>query len=173
MKLLENIHRCDVSTFSWCMRFRYQTMAARVSQVISHSGDGYLYLLIGLLVYLLVPSIGLAFITTALLAFGMERPIYFVMKNCCKRNRPAAAITGFKSFIEPSDEFSFPSGHTAAAFVMAGLISEFFPNLAIFAYFWSTLIGLARIFLGVHFPTDVLMGAVLGSAAITASLAFL
>jgi undecaprenyl-diphosphatase len=97
-----------------------------------------------------------------LLAFLIERPIYFVLKNSLKRNRPEASIKNFHSVITPSDQFSFPSGHTSAAFMMATLLGFYFPSLSILLYGWAALVGCSRVVLGVHFPTDILVGALLG-----------
>jgi undecaprenyl-diphosphatase len=113
-----------------------------------------------------------------LLAFLIERPLYFVLKNSFKRNRPAAALDNFVSVIIPSDKFSFPSGHTSAAFMMATLISYFSQSftdvsLIVLLYLWATTIGFSRVILGVHFPTDTLMGAVLGVSTALFSLQLL
>lgn len=166
MKLLHSIHQYDILTFQWCMQCRFQALATQLSYGLSRTGDGHLYILLAFILPFLAPASGMNFVKIALVAFAIERPLYFILKNTLKRNRPAAALQGFSSFVTPSDKFSFPSGHTAAAFVMAGLGSHFYPGLSPLLYSWATLVGLSRIFLGVHFPTDVLVGSLLGSSVV-------
>lgn len=169
MKLLYTIHKYDVFLFTWLLNTRNHQALARISRYLSKTGDGPPY---GLLAALLYWQYGIdnLLLQTMLLAFLIERPVYFVLKNSFKRNRPQAALENFHSFITPSDKFSFPSGHTSAAFMMATLLGYFFPALIIPLYSWATLIGCSRIMLGVHFPTDTLVGALLGVSTAIFSL---
>jgi undecaprenyl-diphosphatase len=45
---------------------------------------------------------------------------------------------------------------------MAALVAHFYPSLAILVYLWATCIGLSRVLLGVHYPSDIVAGAILG-----------
>lgn len=110
------------------------------------------------------------FLQTLLLALLIERPVYFILKNGFKRNRPQAALKDFQSLVTPSDQFSFPSGHTSAAFLVAVISGVFIPILLFPLLFWAALVGLSRIVLGVHFPTDTVVGMVLGISVAIYSL---
>lgn len=90
-----------------------------------------------------------------------------ILKRVAQRERPFVQ----NSFIHPyqTDEAdrSFPSGHTSNAFSFATSISLNFPKwyVVVPAYAWASSVGYSRMYLGVHYPTDVLAGAILGSAS--------
>jgi undecaprenyl-diphosphatase len=173
MKLIDTIQQYDAFVFSWFMNRKHLERCVRISRWISRSGDGYLYVLLG--VYCLVGGTAhdRLLLQSTLLAFLIERPLYFALKNGFRRNRPAAALKNFRSFIVPADRFSFPSGHTSAAFLVATLVGSFHPTFQPLLYSWAALVGLSRIFLGVHFPGDVVMGMTMGSSIAVLSLGVL
>ncbi len=173
MKLLTTIHQFDVSMFYWVMARKHRAVFTAISRWISRSGDGPLYALFaGYLYWSGLPDDRL-FLIVALSAFLMERPLYFILKRGFKRNRPQDALFDFRSFVVPSDKFSFPSGHTSAAFLMATLLAFFHPALAVPIFLWAASVGLSRIFLGVHFPTDILVGMSMGMGVALLSLRIL
>lgn len=131
---------------------------------LSRSADGYLYPVLAGFLFWLAPNSALPFLFSGLIAFSIELPCYWALKNLVRRNRPFEVLEGVEQAIAVPDKFSFPSGHTAAAFIMATLLSSFFPALTIPAFFWASLVGLSRVYLRVHFPSDVLVGAGLGIA---------
>jgi undecaprenyl-diphosphatase len=76
-------------------------------------------------------------VRVALWAFALELPLYLLLKNALKRQRPA----GLPVFITPSDRYSLPSGHTAAAFLMATVLAASFPLWAPLLFVWAALVG--------------------------------
>lgn len=170
MSMIRTIHHIDEVAFRWCVTNSHSHELAKVSRWISRTGDGPLYAILGLTLVLLEVQYGMSFVEAALIAFAIELPIYLLVKNSIKRNRPHDAIQGFHAFLKPSDKFSFPSGHTAGAFLMATLISHYYSDFALLAFSMATLVGCSRVFLGVHFPTDILAGIFLGVSAASISL---
>ncbi|WP_191600800.1 phosphatase PAP2 family protein [Marinomonas algicola] len=160
MAVLKQIHHLDVLAFCWCMARKRRAFLANISRCISFTADGPIYLFITFLLFFYGQS---QWVVLLLCSFAIERGIYFIAKNGFKRSRPAEALDDFKSFIRPADHFSFPSGHTSGAFLMAYFLSEWLPGLNLCWYFWALNVALSRVFLGVHFPTDTLVGALLGS----------
>lgn len=159
MKLLHVIHSADLHTFEWCLKRKHRLFLIKLSRWISSTADGYLYV-VAAIFFGFVNQWKIIYLLAA--GFIIERSIYFVLKNKLKRSRPQQAIAGFKSIIQPSDQFSFPSGHTSAAFLVMGIVSAFYPGFEIALLVWSVWVGISRVLLGVHFPTDIVAGALLG-----------
>lgn len=164
MKHLNSIHNVDLILFNWCMARRRRQLLTALGRAVSKTADGGLYVVFAFGYGLLDWPNSQNFLKIFALAFGIERCLYFVAKNTFRRNRPADAISDFNSFIVPSDQFSFPSGHTSAAFLFAVFVGSIFPVLFSVLIAWAVCVAISRIFLGVHFPTDTLVGAGLGSS---------
>lgn len=110
--------------------------------------------------------------------------IVFVLKRLVARVRPYGALEGVQAlFFEPPTDFSFPSGHSAGSFAFAVFVALVLVRgvaeassarerivrrvAAALLLFFAVGVGLSRIALGVHFPGDVLAGALLGTVIAT------
>ncbi len=156
------IHRVDTQLFYWLFN-KTTERDCKFIRLVSKTGDGQVYLALGVVLWAFEPAYGALFLYTGLLAYAMELPLYIALKKLFKRERPCNVFKNFHAHVQPSDKFSLPSGHTAAAFLMANLLAHFYPAVALLAYVWATLIGLSRVLLGVHYPGDILAGATLGT----------
>lgn len=137
---------------------------------VSHSANGYYYPLIPVLAVLLDPANAVSFFISSVIAFAIELPAYKIIKKWAKRFRPYEVHKNIKNRIMPSDRFSLPSGHTAAAWVIAILLGLHFPFLIIPVSAWAILVGISRVYLGVHYPTDILAGIFLGAVSAASSI---
>jgi undecaprenyl-diphosphatase len=160
--LIAKITFWDVLFFTSIFKRREIPFITYCMRIFSASGDGYLYPLMAAGLLLFTPDPAMHFSIAALAAFALEQPAYHCLKRKIRRNRPFETIHGIRNRVVPSDQFSFPSGHTAAACIIATLLAYFFPATAIPAFLWASLVGLSRVYLGVHYPSDILAGAVIG-----------
>ncbi len=159
MKLLQTIQLFDLRTFDWCLKRKHRQLFVGSSRWVSRTADGQLYIVAAIIFSLLDEWL---LVHILAIGFTVERILYFILKNRLRRNRPQQTIPGYKSVIQPSDQFSFPSGHTSAAFLLMGVVSAFYPALGAPLLIWATWVGISRVMLGVHFPTDSVAGALLG-----------
>jgi undecaprenyl-diphosphatase len=164
MKLLNSLYKIDLHMLLWCTNSRRHRVIPGLAKKVSKTGDGYLQLLLPLCMLLLDDQQGQVFFFTMMFGFSIQLPIYWLLKNSLKRQRPPEVIPSFHSLITASDKFSFPSGHSSAAFLLANITALFYGLYAWPLYLWATAVAMSRVLLGVHFPTDILAGIGLGTA---------
>ncbi len=97
--------------------------------------------------------------------------VYKWLKSRTSRPRPYQARTAIHRGADPLDNFSFPSGHTLHAASFSILAIAYFPAAAWIVVPFGLLVAASRLVLGLHYPTDVLAGAVIGAALALGSLA--
>lgn len=86
------------------------------------------------------------------------------LKNLVGRLRPYEVISGLECLIEKQNDFSFPSGHTGSSFAAAVILLCCLPKkYGVPAMVLAFFISFSRLYLGVHYPTDVLCGGMIGT----------
>lgn len=90
--------------------------------------------------------------------------VTLLIKKIVKRPRPFLGNVKINAVYQPS-HYSFPSGHTSTSFTTATALSHAYPKWYVIApaYLWAGSVSFSRLYLGVHYPTDVAAGAILGT----------
>ncbi|WP_164121853.1 phosphatase PAP2 family protein [Sphingobacterium sp. xlx-130] len=94
--------------------------------------------------------------------------VNYGIKQLFKRKRPFRKYNNFVAVTQPSG-YAFPSGHTSSAFSTAVSLSGVYPKWYVIApaLVWSSSVAYSRMYLGVHYPSDIAAGALLGSGLAT------
>jgi undecaprenyl-diphosphatase len=171
LSVLARLSAADARLCVRLNRFARKSWVRRLLRVVSRLGDGvFWYALMGLL---LITQHELAIKPVAhMIAVGLAGlALYKWLKQKTLRPRPCDLHPVILRGTDPLDEFSFPSGHTLHAVAFTSVALAYFPWLAPILLPFALLVGLSRIVLGLHYPTDVLAGAALGYGL--AALSFL
>ncbi len=158
------LQNADGRLFARLFRQGQRKAVVPMARALSRSGDGYLHLLLPLLLVGAGHPATVELVLLLLLSLALERPLYWCLKNALKRRRPQEYLPGFRSLITASDRFSFPSGHSSGAFLLATACTIALGAPLMALYLWAVGVALSRVVLGVHFPGDTLAGALMGSS---------
>lgn len=172
-KPLRSFNRADLLEQAICLklnRIGYNRNVRLFFKGVSRLGDGVFW-------YTLILALPIMYGSSGLLALGHIAvagtacvALYRFLKNHLVRERPFIRFLSIHPHAIPLDRYSFPSGHTMNAVNFAILLSWFFPALACLVVPFALLVALSRIILGMHYPTDVLVGMALGGMIALLSL---
>lgn len=139
---------------------------------LTHLGGARVTVLVALLLIVLGGDARQAGLV-ALAGNAMSHALVQVLKRTVARPRPCDTWGVPLALIELPDPFSFPSGHSAAAFAVALPIAWDWPLLAPLVLGLASLVALSRVTLRVHYPGDVFAGMLLGTGGFIAARALL
>jgi undecaprenyl-diphosphatase len=138
------------------------TLMTRLMRMLSRMGDPAAWAVVGLTLgavagardaWLLGTGAGLAVASSQ------------VLKRLFCRPRPTSGVGGIAALVAIPDRFSFPSGHTAAAFGVAVALAGEGSGTALLTLALAFGIAISRIYLGAHYPLDVAAGVLVGAAS--------
>lgn len=161
------LHRMHAFDALLCIRLNRTSRFFWVRQVfrlVSRLGDGIFWYTVMIAIVLADPAGGWFPALHMALAGLSGTLIYKWLKGRTLRPRPYEVHQAISVAGAPLDQFSFPSGHTLHAVVFCSVGLTYFPMLAWLLLPFTLLVALSRLVLGLHYPSDVLAGAVIGAA---------
>jgi undecaprenyl-diphosphatase len=157
--------RFDIAEYRLCRRLNRgveHTVVRVFFETASRLGDGILWYALMLALPFLYPGRGLEVSLAMLATAAAGLAVYKFLKRTFVRERPFIRHAGISLAGAPLDRYSFPSGHTLHAAAFAWQAASAFPETAFVLVPLALAIAASRVVLGLHYPTDVLVGALLG-----------
>jgi len=159
---LDRMHQFD-STMCVAVNHTSQYRLIRdCFRVVSRLGDGVIWYALMVAILAFEGTAGLLPVLHMALAGLTGTLLYKWLKGKTLRPRPYEVCQDIWLTGKPLDKFSFPSGHTLHAVVFSTVVLSYFPQLAIVVLPFTIMVGLSRVVLGLHYPSDVIAGALLG-----------
>lgn len=162
MSVRHTTHRWD-QRLAWLINSRIGT--SRLDgpmRLLSGLGSAWSAIVLCLLLWIMPEQRAQA--ATVSISVASSHLMVQALKRCFRRQRPYGNFPAVRTITSHLKDGSFPSGHTTAAFSIAGVFSATTSLAAAPLWTLASLIGLSRVYLGHHYPTDVLAGAAIGAS---------
>ncbi len=162
---VQPVRRMVALDLALCLRFNRACVflpVRRFFAVISWLGNGKVWYVLMLLLPLLHGRPGLQVSLQMAIAGIAGVTVYKLIKHFTHRPRPYMQHQTIVLGAAPLDQFSFPSGHTLHAVMFTLIVCAAFPVMAWLLVPFTLLVAASRVILGLHYPTDVLLGAGVG-----------
>lgn len=162
--MLQNLIAMEADILLWIqnnIRNDVLTPIFKFITTLGNAGVIWIVLSVGLLIPKKTRRVGVLALVSLLFSALIDNVI---LKNVVARTRPYDVIEGLTSLVGAQKDYSFPSGHTGSAFAAAGVMFRELPKkFGIPILVFACLMGLSRLYVGVHYPSDVLGGALIGT----------
>lgn len=161
----EDLLRLDAGILLWIQDNVRNEYLTPVMTFITHLGDsGWFWIVLAVLLFL-VRKTRMTALLMGVSLLGSLLINNILLKNLVARTRPYEAVPGLHRIIEAQSDLSFPSGHAGSSFAAAMVIFFLCKKAAgIPAVALAFLIAVSRLYVGVHYPSDVLAGMITGTA---------
>ena len=165
--------RFDAAELKFCRYLNRSSRSSAIKQffrAISWLGDGWVWYALLLTLPFIYGAGGVEAMLHVALTGALSLALYKLIKSRAVRERPYITHSAIECASAPLDRYSFPSGHTLHAVCFTAMLSSYVPDWTGPLAALALLIALSRVILGLHYPTDVAAGAVLGGSLATGSL---
>jgi undecaprenyl-diphosphatase len=173
-RTVELFRRVDAFEHSWCLRLNRSCLLPGVRDMfaaVSRLGDGIFWYTLVLSLPLVYGEAGLYPALRMTIVGFVGVALYKYLKSRLVRERPYISLTDIVPGTKVLDRYSFPSGHTLHAVSFSTLITVSFPELGWLCIPFAVLVAMSRVVLGLHYPSDVAAGAVIGAGLALLSMA--
>ena len=168
---MDAILQFDSSILLWIQDNLRSDFLTPVMKVVTHLGDkGIFWILLTLALLIVRKTRKLGVRCGFSMVFGLIIT-NLILKNWVARVRPYEVIQGLECIVKKADDWSFPSGHATNSLACAWVLLRRAPKKwGVTALVLAILISLSRLYVGIHYPTDVIGGAAIGIGCACLSL---
>lgn len=160
--MYEKAFYVDMKLCGFFNRACHYSMINKVFSVISRLGNGVFWYILMLLLPLFYGLEAIVIVVQMIVAGLSGTLVYLYLKKRTERPRPYAINESIKVGAQPLDQYSFPSGHTLHAIGFSTIVCYYYPEFIGLLIPVSILVAVSRMILGLHYPSDVLVGAGIG-----------
>ena len=166
------LNALDLALCLKCNRVSRHALLCHLFRIVSRLGNGVFWYSLMSVMLALDGLDALSTVTRMILAGLACLAIYKYLKTRTSRPRPYQVYTAIAAAAPALDRFSFPSGHTLHAVCFTTIACSTYPQLAPVLWPFTALVAISRPVLGLHYPSDVLAGALIGLGIATLALLF-